>query len=48
MLIYTVFRRIQFVMNERMNTTYLGLFASIYYIFTTYFIQKYYIFTTFM
>ena len=35
MLIWTFFRRIEFVMNERMNTTYLGLFASIYYIFTT-------------
>ena len=35
-------------MIERMNTTYFGLCASIYYIFTTYFIQKYYIFTTFM
>ena len=32
-------------MNERMNTTYWGLFASIYYKFTTYFIRKYYIFT---
>ena len=33
-------------MNERMNTTYLGLFASIYYIFTTYFIQKYFVVDT--
>ena len=44
MLIWTFFRHIEFVMNERMNTTYLALFAQI----TTYLLHISFENTTFL